>query len=160
MVSYHKSLSQATTVNTGVPQSTWSIVVNCLYKWISFISSSSSDLLADDCTIYTNNGRHTTLELSLQQKFHPVVRRSIQNHMLINISNTKSMLIAPRQKLYNLNQSRNLHLYIGYIPTESVTEHEVLGIPTGRNLTFHSHQHELIKQTARKFINLGNSKFP
>ena len=64
--------------------------------------------------------------------------------MVIHPDKTKSMIIAPRQKLQLTKPKLNLTLGTSII--EEVKEHKMLGLIVDNNLTWNKHIENMIKQ--------------
>ena len=140
------------TVLFGVPQGSvlgpllFSIYINDLPL---HIPSAQCDMLADDTTIHTSGQDVPAITSVLQSCLSDVVEWTHLNHMSLNPSKTKYMIITTRQKRQLLH-SPSAHLSVGNQQITEVNDHKVLGVTIDNNLTWGPHIRDLCKTTAKK----------
>ena len=92
----------------------------------------------------------------LQSCLSDVVQWTHLNHMPLNPSKTKYMILTTRQKRQLLH-SPSAHLSVGNQQITEVSDHKVLGITIDNNLTWGPHIRDLCKTTAKKSTNQQKS---
>ena len=106
-------------------------------------------MLADDTTIHTS-GQDVPATISvLQSCLSDVVEWTHLNHMSLNPSKTKYMILTTRQKR-QLLRSSSAHLSVDNQQITEVSDHKVLGVTIDNNLTWGPHIRDLCKTTAKK----------
>ena len=144
-VSLKDNQSDFKTVLFGVPQGSvlgpllFSIYINDLPL---HIPSAQCDMLADDTTIHTSGQDVPAITFVLQSCLSDVVEWAHLNHMSLNPSKTKYMILTTRQKRQLLH-SPSAHLSVGNQQITEVSDHKVLGVTRDNNLTWGPHIHDL-----------------
>ena len=103
-------------------------------------------MLADDTTIQTSGQDVPAITSVLQSCLSDFVEWTHLNHMSLNPSKTKYMILTTRQKR-QLLLSPPAHLSVGNQQTTEVSDHKVLGIAIDNNLTWGPHIRDLCKTT-------------
>ena len=140
------------TVLFGVPQGSvlgpllFSIYINDLPL---HIPSAQCDMLADDTTIHTSGQDVPAITSVLQSCLSDAVEWTHLNHMSLNPSKTKYMILTTRQKRQLLH-SPSAHLSVDNQQITEVSDHKVLGVTIDNNLTWGPHIRDLCKTTAKK----------
>ena len=140
------------TVLYGVPQGSvlgpllFSIYINDLPL---YVPSAKCDMLADDTTIHTSGQDVPAITTVLQSCLSDVVEWTHLNHMSLNPSKTKYMILTTRQKRQLLH-APSAHLSVGNQQITEVSDHKVLGVTIDNNLTWGPHIRDLCKTTAKK----------
>ena len=91
------------------------------------IPSAECDMLADDKTIHTSGQDVPAITTVLQSCLSDVVEETHLNHMSLNPSKTKYMILTTRQKRQLLH-SPSAHLSVGNQQINEVSDHKVLGV--------------------------------
>ena len=134
------------TLKTGVPQgSVLGPVLFCLF--INDLPMHFSNrkvvctMFADDTTLYTSSNSTDTIANTLQKSLDELSCWCLSNHMVLNPSKTKYMLVTTRQK----HQLRplSLSLFLGSLPLQRVNNHKVLGVIIDDHLDWNSYTHKL-----------------
>ena len=126
------------TVLFGVPQGSilgpflFSIYINDLPL---HIPSAQCDMLADDTTIHTFGQDVPTITSVLRSCLSGVVEWTHLNHMSLNPSKTKYMILTTLQKRQLLH-SPSVHLSVSNQQITEVNDHKVLGVKLDNNLTW------------------------
>ena len=129
-VSLKDNQSDFETVLFGVPQGSvlgpllFSIYINDLPL---HIPSAQCDMLADDTTIHTSGQDVPAIISVLQSCLSDVVEWTHLNHMSLNPSKTKYMILTTRQKRQLLH-SPSAHLFVVNQQITKVSDHKVLGV--------------------------------
>ena len=158
-VSVNNTLSGFLKQNFGVPQGSvlgpllFSLYINDLPLYIK----SSCELFADDTTIYSCNSDLVQLSNSLQESVNKLIKWTEYNHMSLNESKTKYMLITTRQKRQNLTNNSHL-IVIGDHKLEEVNQHKVLGLMIDNNLTWSPHITKVCRIVSQKVFQLSKIK--
>ena len=121
------------------------------------ITSAECDMLADDTTIHTSGQDVPAITTVLQSCLSDVVEWTHLNHMSLNLSKTKYMILTTRQKRQLLH-SPSAHLSVGNQQTTEVSDHKVLGVTIDNNLTWGPHIRDLCKTTAKNVYQSANIK--
>ena len=153
MKSYLKNRTQVLSVNgtksntdeisSGVPQGSilgpllFLIFINDLPLVLSG-KVSSTDMYADDTTIYDIQADMGTLRSNLQESLTILQKWCKQNGMLLNTEKTKVMLISTRQKRIRLD-TRLLSLTYNEIDLQLTTGDKILGVYTDENFQWNNH---------------------
>ena len=106
-------------------------------------------MLADDTTIHTSGQDIPAITSVLQLCLSDVVEWTHLNHMSLNPSKTKHMILTMRQK-QQLLHSPSAHLSVGNQQITEVSDHKVLDVTIDNNLTWGPHIRDLCKTTAKK----------
>ena len=150
-VSLKDNQSDFKTVLYGVPQGSvlgpllFSIYINDLPL---HVPSAKCDMLADDTTIHTSGQDVPAITTVLQSCLSDVEWTHL-NHMSLNPSKTKFMILTTRQKRQVLH-APSAHLSAGNQQITEVSDHKVLGVIIDNNLTWGPHIRDLCKTTAKK----------
>ena len=138
-------------IQSGVPQGSvlgplfFIVYINDLPLHLN--KETENTLFADDSALYTANRQISTINNTLQDSLNKTHAWCNRNSMVIHPDKTKSMLVAPRQKLQIHKPKLNLTLDISQI--EEVKEHKMLGITIDSGLTWNKHIENLIKKLAK-----------
>ena len=106
-------------------------------------------MIADDTTIYTSGTDDSSIVATLQSCVSDIVEWTNLNHMSLNPTKTNDMISTTRQKRQILN-SPPAHILIGKQQLHEVSEHKLLGVTPGNNLTWGPQIRDLCKLTAKK----------
>lgn len=118
------------------------------------------ELFADDTTIHTCDSNLDTLTNTIQNSISDLTKWTKLNHMSLNPTKTKCMLITTRQKRQLLPKNpHNLpQIYIDTQPIEEVNHHKILGVTVDNNLAWSQHIQELCKSLGKKIYQLSRIK--
>ncbi|MCG8078589.1 MAG: hypothetical protein JAY75_20420 [Candidatus Thiodiazotropha taylori] len=160
MTSYLNNRFQAVTVNgkhstfaeisSGVPQGSilgpllFLISINDL-PLVLANKVSSTDLYADDTTIYDTQTDLGVLTSNLQDSLVILQKWCRQNGMLLNTDKTKVMLISTKQKRIRLDVSLFSLAYNG-IDLQLTTGDKILGVYMNENFQWNDHFHYVCKR--------------
>ena len=115
------------------------------------VTLSSLDLFADDATLQKSSPYLYTIERDISTDVKNIQRWCNENSMVINVSKTKSMLLATNQKLTKL-PAKSLNISMNSIPVDCVKNHKLLGINIDNNLSYVKHVdsvcHSITSKTA------------
>ena len=98
----------------------------------------STDLYADDTTVYDIQSNMQTLQQNLQKSLSLLNKWCRQNGMVINTDKTKVMLITSRQKRQS-PQHDNLILKMNEVDLKLSSNEKILGISIDENLVWNGH---------------------
>ena len=98
----------------------------------------STDLYADDTTVYDIQTNMQTLERNLQNSLLLLNKWCRENGIVMNTDKTKAMLIISRQKRYNLKNS-DLSLNFKDADLKLTSNEKVLGVHIDDNLLWNGH---------------------
>ena len=138
-------------IQSGVPQGSvlgplfFIVYINDLPLHLN--KQTENTLFADDSALYTANRNIPTINNTLQDSLDKTHAWCNKNSMVIHPDKTKSMIIAPRQKLQIYKPKLNLTL--GTSKIEEVKEHKMLGVTIDTGLTWNKHIENLIKRLAK-----------
>ena len=138
-VSVNNEISKEDNVKCGVPQGSiigpilFLIFINDLPLFLSD-TVSSTDLYADDTTIYDAQFDLNELKKNLQKSLIALHIWCRKNGMLLNTDKTKVMIITSRQKRLHI-----LTLSYNDIELQITTGDKILGVYIGGNLTWNNH---------------------
>jgi hypothetical protein len=144
----------------GVPQGSilgpllFSLFINDLPL---FIDKVLCELFADDTSIHSSDSSLKNLSANLQVSINQLIEWTELNHMSLNPSKTKYMLIATRQKRQNITCNMP-PLYIKNSIVEEVDQHKVLGVIIDKNLTWSPHIENLSNLLSQKLFQLNQIK--
>ena len=153
-VSLNDNKSDFKIVLFGVPQGSvlvpllFSIYINDLTL---HIPSAQCDMLADDTTNHTSGQDVPAITSVLQSCLSDVAEWTHLNHMSLNSSKMKYMILTTRQK-QQLLHAPSAHLSAGNQQITKVSDHKVLGVTIDNNLTWGPHIRDLCKTTAIFFL--------
>lgn len=122
-----------------------------------FTNNVSTDLYADDTTLFDTGKSQDTIEQSLQLALQNLSVWCKLNGMLLNTSKTKVMLITTLQKRLNLHDGI-LHLKYDDNFLNSVENEKVLGVHIDNNLTWSVHIGHIAKKLASNLWLLSKLK--
>lgn len=125
------------------------LCINDLSLCISHLDA-NCDLFADDTTIHSSDKDIATINKVLQQSLDEVCS---DNHMIISISKTKSMLVTTRQK--HQRGLPPLTLSLDSQPIEQVTRHRLLGIIVDNQLSWEPHTGSICKTISQNLFLLS-----
>ena len=162
MKSYLSSRSQVVSVNSkksengfvkcGVPQGSilgpllFLIFINDLPLYLSN-RVYSTDLYADDTTIYDIQSDLHELKSNLQNSLLELHTWCQQNGMVLNTEKTKIMLITTRQKRLYVNEN-NLKLSYNNIDLQVTSGDKILGVYIDKNLQWNNHYQAVCKKVS------------
>jgi hypothetical protein len=144
----------------GVPQGSilgpllFSLYVNDLPL---SISRALCELFADDTSIHTSDSSLVQLSNRLQESIYQLIDWSELNHMALNPSKTKYMLVASRQKRQN-QTSCMPPIFIDNSIVEEVDTHKVLGVIIDKNVTWSPHIDNLSNLLSQKVFQFNKIK--
>ena len=101
-----------------------------------YLSNCSSDLYADDTTVYTHSNNIDTIEASLQSEIESTKTWSKKNNMDIHTAKTACMLVGTKKRL---SDSCTLDIKIDDETIKHVSKQKLLGVYIDENLTWSSH---------------------
>ena len=146
--------------NFGVPQGSilgpllFSLYINDLPL---SISHSLCEMFADDTSLQTSDDNLTNLAKKLQQTVDELTTWTEKNHMALNPSKTKCMLITTSQKRATLKKSLST-IYLKDNIIQEVDSHTVLGITIQKDLCWTIYIDKLSKIAASKLTQLNKIK--
>ena len=161
-VSMNSKCSQSEPIRYGVPQG--SILGPLMF--LLFINDlplvlkdavTSTDLYADDTTVYDIQSNMQTLQQNLQKSLSLLNTWCKQNGMVINTDKTKVMLITSRQKRQSL-QHDNLILKMNEVDLKLSSNEKILGINIDENLVWNGHYQYISKKIASSLWLLSQIK--
>lgn len=117
----------------------------------------STDLYADDTTVYDIQSNMQTLQQNLQNSLILLNRWCRENGMVINTDKTKVMLITSRQKRYNL-QNNSLILNLNEVDLKLSSNEKILGVQIEENLVWNGHFQYISKKIASSLWLLSQIK--
>ncbi|XDV54562.1 hypothetical protein PO909_022822 [Leuciscus waleckii] len=148
-VFFNGSLSEEKTVCCGIPQGSclgpllFSIYINDLPL---VLRKAKIAMYADDSTIYSSQSTVQELENVLMEELKPVIEWVTNNKLVLNISQTKSILFGTRYML--LNEPR-LNIVVKDINVAQVQETKLLGIEVDNKLSWSSHIKAVVRRMGR-----------
>ena len=151
-VSIKHSKSDTENITCGVPQGSilgpllFLIFINDLPLKLQNIVA-STDLYADDTTIYDIQYDKQVLENNLQRSLVLLQQWCKENGMLINTDKTKVMFITSRQKRCNLTDA-SFHLKCNNIDLKLTKGDKILGANIDENLIWDSHYKYIVKKVS------------
>jgi hypothetical protein len=104
-------------------------------------------MLADDTTLQTSNKSQTEVESALQDSLDNAASWCRDNHMALNPTKSKSMLITTRQK--HQRAPLKLNLTLNNEPLHQVSEHKHLGVVIDDKLRWNAHVDHVCKIISR-----------
>ena len=148
-------------VKHGVPQgSILGPLLFCLFINDMPLSLShpdvSCELFADDSTLHVSKPNEQNISQILQQSINEIMTWCNSNHMLLNPTKTKSMLITTRQK--HQRKPQNLKLTLGSNVIEQVSKHRLLGVIVDDKLKWEPHIDKICKMMSRNIFLLSKLK--
>ena len=106
----------------------------------------STDLYADDTTIYDIQSDLHELKSNLQNSLLELHTWCQQNGMVLNTEKTKIMLITTRQKRLYVNEN-NLTLSYNNIDLQVTSGDKILGVYIDKNLQWNNHYQAVCKKS-------------
>ena len=147
-VYYKNTLSSPKTFQSGVPQGSilgpllFLIFINDL---VFSISESKKTLYADDCTIYATDCCLDIVNSKLNRDVESIAKWCSNNHMIINIHKSYTMVISTRQKIAH-SVEKDLSIKYRDFQLKSVSSHGYLGIEIDNRLSWSPHIRMTIKK--------------
>ena len=114
-------------------------------------------MFADDTSIHTSDKDIFPLANKMQQTLNEVHKWTEKNHMALNPTKTKCMLVTIPQKRCKLTQPMP-QLYINSNIIEEVETHTVLGISIPNDLNWTNYIDELSRRVSNKVTQLNKIK--
>ena len=114
-------------------------------------------MFADDTTIHTSDKDIEPLASSLQTNVHELQKWTELNHMALNLSKTKVMLITTRQKRQVLENAFPA-ITVSNHTLEEVRNHTLLGVTIDNNLSWTDHLSNVSKGLSKKTYQLTRIK--
>lgn len=142
-VSINNAMSGSESILYGVPQGSilgplmFLLFINDLPQVLQN-SVSSTDLYADDTTIYDIQSNIKSLETNLQNALILLTKWCRENGMVLNTEKTKVMLITSRQKR-TIMKDKNLLLSYNDVELKLTSNEKVLGVHIEDNLLWNDH---------------------
>ena len=99
-----------------------------------YTSNVSTDMYADDTTLYDVQTSQDTIEKNLQIALNELHKWCKNNGMVLNSTKTKVMLITTNQKRHGLDRD-GLNLDFNMEPLQVITNDKILGVFVDNNLT-------------------------
>lgn len=112
-----------------------------------YTSKVSTDLYADDTTLYCVHNSQSPTEQSLQIALNELHLWCKNNGMVLNSAKTKVMFATTSQKRQKLNND-NLKLFYNYETLLTIKSDKILGVFVENNLSWSEHVKHLIKKIA------------
>ncbi|MEW8548507.1 MAG: reverse transcriptase family protein, partial [Candidatus Thiodiazotropha sp.] len=157
-VSFNNVLSNQEHVKCGVPQG--SILGPLLFLLfindLPFHTGVSTDLYADDTTLYEINISKENIEYKLQNALSDLSRWCKQNGMVINLDKTKVMLITTRQKRNRIDDT--LKIVFNDLQLSTVSDDKVLGVHIDNNLLWSEHINKVTRKMSTNIWLLSKIK--
>lgn len=156
----NNTLSAAENIVTGVPQGTilgpllFLIFINDLPLYTNNVST---DLYADDTTLYQIGRSLNCIEQQLQIALQKLSEWCKLNGMLINTTKTKVMVITTNQKRAHLNKGI-LQLTYNNDTLTMIESDKILGVHVDNNLTWTNHIDAIAKKVASNLWLLSKIK--
>ena len=147
-VSVNNCMSDFKQITYGVPQGSilgpllFLLFINDLPLYTKNVST---DLYADDTTLYDIQDSMERIEDNLQSALNNLHVWCRNNGMILNSSKTKVMLVTTNQKRQRLH-NENLDLKFNNEPLNMISNDKILGIYVDKNLNWSDH----IKHLSRK----------
>ena len=159
-VSVNNSRSDLEPVSCGVPQGSilgpllFLLFINDLPLYIANVST---DMYADDTTLYDIQNSKDLIEQSLQIALTQLCIWCRNNGMLLNATKTKVMLVTTNKKCQRLN---NASLKLDYMDEslQSVSSDKILGVCVDQNLTWSDHIKHISKKISSNIWLLSKIK--
>ena len=146
----NNSKSDFRTVSCGVPQGSilgpllFLLFINDLPLYTSNVST---DLYADDTTLYHIHTSQKSIEQNLQLALHELHIWCKSNGMVLNSAKTKVMLVTTSQKRQRLNNDL-LNLKYNDDSLQTISSDKILGVFVDNNLMWSEHIKHLSKKIA------------
>ena len=143
VVSVGSTMSEKSCVTCGVPQGSilgpllFLIFINDLPLYLNE-HAFSTDLYADDTTIYDVQNDLPALIINLQRALDCLEEWCRQNGMILNTQKTKVMLLATRQKRLHIDENIFVLNY-NDIDLQITTGDKILGVNIDQNLQWNDH---------------------
>ena len=159
-VSVNNTKSDFKQISYGVPQGSilgpllFSLFINDLPLYTDNVST---DLYADDTTLYDIQDSVEQIESNLQTAINNLHIWCQNNGMILNSAKTKVMLVTTNQKRQRLNND-NLDLNFNNEPLTLITNEKILGVYVDNNLTWSEHIKRLTRKIASSIWLLSKIK--
>ena len=159
-VSTSNSKSSLRPVSCGVPQGSilgpllFLLFINDLPLYTSNVST---DMYADDTTLYDVQTSQDAIERNLQIAINELHIWCKNNGMVLNSVKTKVMLITTNQMRHGLNRD-GLYLNYNDDPLQTITNEKILGVFVDNNLTWSEHIKHVSKKIASNIWFLSKIK--
>ena len=114
-------------------------------------------MLADDTTIHTSGTDVPSIVATLQSCVSDIVEWTHLNHMSLNPTKTKYIILTTRQKRQMLNSPPAIIL-IGKQHVHEVSEHKLLWVTIDNNLTYGPQIRDRCKSTAKRVYQSAKMK--
>ena len=112
-----------------------------------YTSNVSTDLYADDTTLYCVHNSQSAIEQSLQFALNELHLWCKNNGMVLKSAKTKVMFVKTSQKRQKLNND-NLKLFYNYETLQTIKSDKILGVFVDNNLSWSEHVKHLTKKIA------------
>ena len=122
-----------------------------------YTSNVSTDMYADDTTLYDVQTSQDTIEKNLQIALNELHKWWKNNSMVLNSTKTKVMLITTNQKRHGLDRD-GLNLDFNMEPLQMITNDKILGVFVDNNLTWNEHIKHISKKIASNIWLLSKMK--
>lgn len=159
-VSVNNSRSDFEPVTCGVPQGSilgpllFLLFINDLPLYTANVST---DMYADDTTLYDIQNSQETIEQNLQLALNQLRIWCKNNGMLLNSAKTKVMLVTTNQKRQRLNNA-NLKLHYMDESLHMVSSEKILGVFVDNNLMWSDHVKHITKKISSNIWLLSKIK--
>ena len=159
-VSIDNTKSRFRPITCGVPQGSilgpllFLLFINDLPLYTSNVST---DMYADDTTLYDVQTSQDTIEKNLQIALNELHKWCKNNGMVLNSTKTKVMLITTNQKRHGLDRD-GLNLDFNMEPLQVITNDKILGVFVDNNLTWNEHIKHISKKIASNIWLLSKMK--
>ena len=160
LVSVHNNMSDFKQISCGIPQGSilgpllFLLFINDLPLYTDKVST---DLYADDTTLYNVQDSIEQIENNLQSALNSLHIWCKNNGMILNSSKTKVMLVTTKQKRQGLNTD-NLDLNFNNESLNMISNDKILGVYVDNNLTWTDHIKHLTKKIASNIWLLSKIK--
>ena len=149
-VSISNSQSSFRPISCGVPQGSilgpllFLLFINDLPLYTSNVST---DMYADDTTLYDVQTSQEAIERNLQIALNELHSWCKNNCMVLNAAKTKVMLITTKQKR-NVLKKDGIDLKYNDDPLQTITKDKILGVFVDNNLSWSEHVKHISKKIA------------
>ena len=106
------------------------------------------DMFADDSTLHTSGANIEEIQLSLQTDLNVITTWCTDNEMVINTSNTKTMLITTKQRRHHLQNDR-LNITLNELNLQQVNQQKVICVVVDENLKWREHVNGVYKKISQ-----------
>jgi hypothetical protein len=116
----------------------------------------STNLFADDATINTSNKNVNLISKELQTSLDETSNWCLNNHMILNPTKTKSMLITTRQK--HQCKFPKINVSFNNKSIEQITSHKLLGAQIDNQLSWRFHLKNVCSKISKNIFLLNKLK--